>query len=89
MQLRKTGDVFGLGILDKIGPDEPCIMDQVGDVELRRDRAGGSGHGFKFAPVMGGLITDAVERVNTPYSERFAWRPRGETTTEAIRHTGE
>ena len=51
--------------------------------------AGGSGHGFKFAPVMGGLIADAVERVNTPYSDRFAWRPRGETTTEAIRHTGE
>ena len=51
--------------------------------------AGGSGHGFKFAPVMGGLIADAVERVDTPYSRRFAWRPKGEATAEAIRYTGE
>lgn len=51
--------------------------------------AGGSGHGFKFAPVMGGLIADAVERVDTPYAKRFAWRPKGEGTAEAIRYTGE
>lgn len=51
--------------------------------------AGGSGHGFKFAPVMGGLIADVVERVDTPYAQRFAWRPKGEATAEAIRYTGE
>jgi len=51
--------------------------------------AGGSGHGFKFAPVMGGLIADAIEKVDTPYAERFAWRPKGEATAEAIRYTGE
>ncbi len=51
--------------------------------------AGGSGHGFKFAPVMGGLIADAIEKVDTPYAQRFAWRPKGEATTEAIRYTGE
>ena len=51
--------------------------------------AGGSGHGFKFAPVMGGLIADAVERVHTPYAKRFSWRPKGDSTAEAIRYTGE
>jgi len=51
--------------------------------------AGGSGHGFKFAPVMGALIADAVERVDTPYAKRFGWRAKGEATAEAIRYTGE
>ena len=34
---------------------------------------GGSGHGFKFAPVLGDLIADAVEGAPTP--DRFRWRP--------------
>jgi glycine/D-amino acid oxidase-like deaminating enzyme len=37
--------------------------------------AGGSGHGFKFAPVLGGVIADAVEGVDHPLLERFRWRP--------------
>ena len=40
---------------------------------------GGSGHGFKFAPALGGLVADAVQGVDTPYSDRFAWRPIGRT----------
>ena len=51
--------------------------------------AGGSGHGFKFAPVMGGVIADAVEGIDTPYTRRFAWRPRGERKLEATRYIGE
>lgn len=39
--------------------------------------AGGSGHAFKFAPVLGGLIADAVERVPRPELARFAWREPG------------
>jgi glycine/D-amino acid oxidase-like deaminating enzyme len=34
--------------------------------------AGGSGHGFKFAPVLGSLIADACEGIVEP---RFRWRP--------------
>lgn len=34
--------------------------------------AGGSGHAFKFAPVLGDMIADAVEG---KVAERFRWRP--------------
>ncbi len=36
--------------------------------------AGGSGHGFKFAPLLGGWIADAVEGRGSPALGRFAWR---------------
>ena len=35
---------------------------------------GGSGHAFKFAPVLGGLIADAM--LGAPVSSRFRWRPQ-------------
>jgi len=35
---------------------------------------GDSGHGFKFAPVMGGLIADVVEGKPNAWAERFKWR---------------
>ena len=50
---------------------------------------GGSGHGFKFAPVLGGLIADAVEGIPNPYLDRFTWRPVGDVSTEDARYTGE
>jgi glycine/D-amino acid oxidase-like deaminating enzyme len=37
--------------------------------------AGDSGHGFKFAPVLGELIADVVEEKNNPLLEKFRWRP--------------
>ena len=36
---------------------------------------GGSGHGFKFAPVLGAIIADAVEGRDNRWLERFRWRP--------------
>lgn len=36
---------------------------------------GGSGHAFKFAPVLGAVVADAVEGVDHPLLERFRWRP--------------
>lgn len=36
--------------------------------------AGDSGHAFKFAPMLGGLIADVVERKPNPFASRFAWR---------------
>lgn len=37
--------------------------------------SGGSGHAFKFAPVLGSIIADAVEGKTNRYSEKFRWRP--------------
>jgi glycine/D-amino acid oxidase-like deaminating enzyme len=36
--------------------------------------SGGSGHGFKFAPVLGELIADAVEGRDNQWLPRFRWR---------------
>ncbi len=37
--------------------------------------AGDSGHGFKFAPVLGEIIADAVEGKFNPLQQKFRWRP--------------
>lgn len=47
--------------------------------------AGDSGHGFKFAPVLGPVIADVVEEKPNPWSERFRWRSRGADASEAAR----
>jgi glycine/D-amino acid oxidase-like deaminating enzyme len=47
-------------------PDRPGVVVASGD----------SGHGFKFAPVLGDLIADVVEGRPDPIQSRFAWRPR-------------
>ncbi len=50
--------------------------------------AGGSGHGVKFAPVLGGIIADVVERKPNRFAGRFAWRERGAVKTEDARFSG-
>lgn len=49
---------------------------------------GGSGHGMKFAPVLGPLIADAVEGIANPWLKRFKWRDLRPDTAgqEAARH---
>jgi glycine/D-amino acid oxidase-like deaminating enzyme len=47
--------------------------------------AGGSGHGFKFAPVLGAIIADVVEGQANPQARRFAWRSPGTRTLEQAR----
>jgi len=49
--------------------------------------AGGSGHGFKFAPLLGSIIADVVEGQSNRYAHRFKWRARGELKTEQARHS--
>ena len=49
--------------------------------------SGGSGHGFKFAPVLGGLIADAVEGREQPSLAKFRWG-RDVVGREAARWTG-
>jgi glycine/D-amino acid oxidase-like deaminating enzyme len=53
--------------------------------------AGDCGHGFKFAPVLGEIIADAVEGKPNPILEKFRWRPelRLGASTDAARFRGE
>jgi glycine/D-amino acid oxidase-like deaminating enzyme len=44
--------------------------------------AGDSGHGFKFAPVLGEIIADAVEEKANPLLQKFRWRPEVERGVE-------
>jgi len=37
--------------------------------------AGDCGHGFKFAPMLGEIIADAVEEKPNPILQKFRWRP--------------
>ncbi|MFQ5943376.1 MAG: FAD-dependent oxidoreductase [Anaerolineales bacterium] len=48
---------------------------------------GGSGHGFKFAPMLGPIIADVVEGKSNRFSYRFRWRTRGEIKTEHARYS--
>ena len=57
-------------------PERPNLILATGDC----------GHGFKFAPVLGELIADAVEQKPNPLLQKFRWRPeikRGETKEAA------
>jgi glycine/D-amino acid oxidase-like deaminating enzyme len=47
--------------------------------------AGDSGHGFKFAPVLGALIADVIEEEPNRWAPRFRWRTRGDDAKEAAR----
>jgi glycine/D-amino acid oxidase-like deaminating enzyme len=47
--------------------------------------AGDSGHAFKFAPVLGGLIADVVERKANPWAARYAARQRSGPALESAR----
>jgi glycine/D-amino acid oxidase-like deaminating enzyme len=58
-------------------PDRPGLM----------VATGGSGHGFKFAPMLGPIIADVVEGKPNPFSHRFSWRAREETKTEHARYS--
>jgi len=52
--------------------------------------AGDSGHGFKFAPLLGEIIADAVEGKDNPLLDKFRWRPevRAGTGTDVARSKG-
>jgi glycine/D-amino acid oxidase-like deaminating enzyme len=51
---------------------------------------GGSGHAFKFAPVLGDLVADAAEGAPPALGGKFGWRPGAAARPEeAARHHGE
>jgi len=53
--------------------------------------AGDCGHGFKFAPVLGEIVADAVEEKANPILQKFRWRPevRAGSGTDAARFNPE
>ena len=51
--------------------------------------AGGSGHAFKFAPVLGEIVADAVEHQHNKWGSRFAWREARAFGNEEARYTGQ
>ena len=69
------GDSFDGNFFIDHDPDRPGLV----------VAAGGSGHGFKFAPVLGPLIADVVEGEDNPWARRFAWRSSGERRYEQAR----
>lgn len=49
--------------------------------------AGDSGHAFKFTPLLGDLIADAVEGRPNPWLPRFRWRTPASAGSESARAT--
>jgi glycine/D-amino acid oxidase-like deaminating enzyme len=47
--------------------------------------AGGSGHAFKFTPLIGRVTADIVEGKPNKYAHRFKWRSRGALAAEEAR----
>ncbi len=56
-------------------PDRPGLAVASGD----------SGHGFKFAPVLGDVIADAIEDKPSRFTARFRWRMPAERKAENAR----
>jgi glycine/D-amino acid oxidase-like deaminating enzyme len=69
-------DTFDGDFLIDHDPDRPGLI----------VAAGGSGHGFKFAPVLGPIVADVTERKPSRWAPRFAWRASGGRGTEHARH---
>jgi glycine/D-amino acid oxidase-like deaminating enzyme len=53
-------------------PDRPGLVVAAGD----------NGHGFKFAPVLGTIIADAIEEKDNPLLQKFRWRPEVQAGVE-------
>jgi len=56
-------------------PDRPGLAVASGD----------SGHGFKFAPVLGDVIADAIEDKPSRFTARFGWRMPAARKAENVR----
>jgi glycine/D-amino acid oxidase-like deaminating enzyme len=69
--------------------DGDFLIDQDPQREGLVVAAGGSGHAFKFAPLLGSMIADAVERRPAPWGERFRWRLAGAPRAEEARFVGQ
>lgn len=58
--------------------DDSFLIDHVPGSPGLIVASGGSGHGFKFLPVLGKHVVDVVEGRSTEYTRLFSWRDRPE-----------
>jgi sarcosine oxidase / L-pipecolate oxidase len=56
--------------------DNSFLIDYVPGTENLIVANGGSGHGFKFLPVLGEHVADVLERKDTEYTRLFRWRDK-------------
>jgi glycine/D-amino acid oxidase-like deaminating enzyme len=56
-------------------------IDRHPDVKGLTVASGGSGHGFKMGPIIGGIIADVSLTGNHAWSKRYQWRELGPDTT--------
>ncbi|MCA9881645.1 MAG: FAD-dependent oxidoreductase [Anaerolineae bacterium] len=70
--------------------DEHLLIDQHPELEGLYIASGGSGHGFKFAPMLGKIVADRVEAKENQWLPKFKWRtlPPSTSGKEAARHHG-
>ncbi|KAJ3107594.1 hypothetical protein HDU96_007843 [Phlyctochytrium bullatum] len=73
--------------------DSNFVVDRVPSMPDVFVASGGSGHGFKFTPVLGDVIADIVEgsQERREYRELFRWkeRPQGTRIKDSIRGGGD
>ena len=50
---------------------------------------GGCGHGFKFAPLLGVITADVLEKKDNKFSSRFSWRKKSNLKKEDARFNNE
>ena len=51
--------------------------------------SGGSGHGFKFMPVIGDIVADVLDDVDNEWVHRFRWRTPDRSRAERARFHGD
>ena len=67
--------------------DGDFLIDQDPNREGLIVAGGGSGHGFKFAPVIGGVVADVVEGRDNRWAKRFKWRDPPTQLATGFRYT--
>ena len=68
--------------------DGDFLIDHDPDREGLVVASGGSGHAFKFAPVLGSLVADVVEKRANRWANRFRWRNLSDARREQARFDG-
>lgn len=56
--------------------DYDFLIDRHPEIGNLTIACGGSGHGFKFLPVLGKLIANRVEDIYHPFGKKFQWREK-------------
>ena len=65
--------------------DGDFLIDYVPDLEGIILATGGSGHAFKFAPILGTCVADVLEGRTNIFTSRFKWRDISHSHSEASR----